>query len=162
MFLYLHIQLLNYGPVLPLSCSGYVVPLFLPSRSGCLSPLSFPGVVAMAREPAQMAGQLAFRGRAPQLKTSSIFLFSSSLLFSSNFWLATFHAWRAFISPCMMWAGEGAGVRDELSPRSIGAIGISSGPAQGPTSVSGGFNDLDTLQERLRTVGAGEECRLDF
>ncbi len=68
----------------------------------CLSPLSLPGVVAMAREPAQMAGQLAFRGRAPQLKLPPFFLFSSSLFFSSNFWPATFHAWRAFISACMM------------------------------------------------------------
>lgn len=56
------------------------------------SPLSLPGVVAMAREPAQMAGQLAFRGRAPQLKLPQFLLFSSSLFFSSNFWLATFHA----------------------------------------------------------------------
>lgn len=39
--------------------------LHFPSLS---SPLSLPGVVAMAREPAQMASQLAFRGRAPQLK----------------------------------------------------------------------------------------------
>lgn len=35
--------------------------------------LALPGVVAMAREPAQMAGQLAFRGRAPQLKLPQFF-----------------------------------------------------------------------------------------
>lgn len=67
-----------------------------------LSSLSLPGVVAMAREPAQMAGQLAFRGRAPQLKLPPFFLFSSSFFFSSNFWPATFHVWQAFISACMM------------------------------------------------------------
>ncbi|KAM7423586.1 hypothetical protein PAMA_000100 [Pampus argenteus] len=39
------------------------------------------GVVAMAREPAQMAGQLAFRGRAPQLKLPPCFpLFFFSFL----------------------------------------------------------------------------------
>lgn len=48
----------------------------------CLSPLSLPGVVAMAREPAQMAGQLAFRGRAPQLKLPPFF--PSFLLLSSS------------------------------------------------------------------------------
>lgn len=98
-----------YHPLLPLSCSQSVSPSFPPSFPPsllpwlplpcCLSPLSLPGVVAMAREPAQMAGQLAFRGRAPQLKLPPFFfLFSSSLFFSSNFWPATFHVWRAFIS----------------------------------------------------------------
>lgn len=60
--------------------------------------LALPGVVAMAGESAQMAGQLAFRGRAPQLKLPQFFIFASSLFFGSNFWLATFHCWRAFIS----------------------------------------------------------------
>lgn len=48
------------------------LPPLLPLAASTLLPfllsLSLPGVVAMAREPAQMAGQLAFRGRAPQLK----------------------------------------------------------------------------------------------
>lgn len=104
----------------------------------CLSPHSLPGVVAMAREPAQMAGQLAFRGRAPQLKLPPFFLFSSSLFFSSNFWPATFHVWRAFISACMMWGGRQGPQRGwDLSNtwfvlRSVGAIRISGNPAESP------------------------------
>lgn len=60
------------APPLPSSLLPPSHPPFL-SFPGCLSPLSLPGVVAMAREPAQMAGQLAFRGRAPQLKLPPFF-----------------------------------------------------------------------------------------
>jgi len=44
----------------------------------------------MARESAQMAGQLAFRGRASQLKLFRFFVFSSSLSSAQTFGLQLF------------------------------------------------------------------------
>ena len=97
----------------------------------CLSPLSLPGVVAMARESAQMAGQLAFRGRAPQLKLPQFSSFLPPFSSAQTFGLQLFHAWRAFISLCTMWGGKGGWVGWAVL-RSIGAISISGASTQRP------------------------------
>lgn len=117
--------------------------LFLsPSIPGCFSPLSLPGVVAMAREPAQMAGQLAFRGSAPQLKLPHFSFFPLHSSSAQTFGLQLFcYVWQAFIAVCrvkagssMEWGVVGGGVdlKRISCPRINGTISISGNSTEGP------------------------------
>lgn len=117
--------------------------LFLsPSIPGCFSPLSLPGVVAMAREPAQMAGQLAFRGSAPQLKLPHFSFFPLHSSSAQTFGLKLFYVWQAFIAVCrgktgssMGWrvaVGGGGDLKRISCPRINGTISISGNSTEGP------------------------------
>lgn len=63
----------------------------------------------MAREPAQMAGQLAFRGSAPQLKLPHFSFFPLHSSSAQTFGLQLFYVWQAFIAVCRGKAGSSMG-----------------------------------------------------
>lgn len=95
----------------------------------------------MAREPAQMAGQLAFRGRAPQLKLPPVFfpLFFFSLLqlklLACNFSRLASLYLRVHDVRGKAGSSKGAGYLKHMScPQISGAISISGNSTEGPVA----------------------------
>lgn len=99
-----------------LSLPFFLHPSLPPSFPGCLYPAAsllslFQGWWLWLESLHRWQASLPSGEGLHSLNFLRFFLFSSSPFFSSNFWPATFHAWRVFISPCTMW-GESMVLRE--------------------------------------------------